>query len=131
MILYHGSNLVIETPKLISQNRFLDFGYGFYTTTNQAQAISFAEKVYKRKKEGGRHVSMYHFDEEKAFSECRILRFENQGRSGWILFRKIVLEIMKEKSTTLFTVRLQMMMYIRLLRFIRQVYLRKSRPLML
>ena len=35
MIIYHGSNLVVETPKLVVQNRFLDFGYGFYTTTNK------------------------------------------------------------------------------------------------
>jgi hypothetical protein len=25
MILYHGSNLVISEPKMIQQNRFLDF----------------------------------------------------------------------------------------------------------
>ena len=31
MILYHGSNLVVSEPKLIQQNRFLDFGFGFYT----------------------------------------------------------------------------------------------------
>lgn len=36
MILYHGSNLVVSKPKLIQQNRFLDFGFGFYTTTNKA-----------------------------------------------------------------------------------------------
>jgi len=45
MIIYHGSNLVVGTPKLVAQNRFLDFGYGFYTTTNKIQAVSFAEKV--------------------------------------------------------------------------------------
>ena len=48
MILYHGSNLIIKEPRLIKQNRFLDFGFGFYTTTNKAQAISFAEKVFRR-----------------------------------------------------------------------------------
>lgn len=37
MILYHGSNVVVEKPKLVPQNRFLDFGYGFYTTTNKEQ----------------------------------------------------------------------------------------------
>ena len=58
MIIYHGSNLVVEEPKLIAQNRYLDFGYGFYTTTNKVQAISFAEKVYKRKNEGSRQVSI-------------------------------------------------------------------------
>lgn len=32
---YHGGNVIIETPMLISQNRYLDFGFGFYTTTNK------------------------------------------------------------------------------------------------
>lgn len=76
MILYHGSNLIVEEPKLIVQNRFLDFGYGFYTTTNKVQAISFAEKVYKRKNEGSRQVSIYEVDEEKLFAECSVLRFD-------------------------------------------------------
>lgn len=35
MILYHGSNVTVEYPKLIRQNRYLDFGFGFYTTTNR------------------------------------------------------------------------------------------------
>ena len=43
MILYHGSNVVVSKPRLIHQNRFLDFGFGFYTTTNKMQAIAFAE----------------------------------------------------------------------------------------
>ena len=43
-------NLVVSEPKLIQQNRFLDFGFGFYTTTNKAQSISFADKVTKRRK---------------------------------------------------------------------------------
>ena len=29
MILYHGSNVIVEQPKLIRQNRYLDFGFGF------------------------------------------------------------------------------------------------------
>lgn len=35
MFLYHVSNMVVRHPKLIEQNRFLDFGFGFYTTTNK------------------------------------------------------------------------------------------------
>ena len=49
MILYHGSSVVVFKPKLVQQNRFLDFGFGFYTTTNKKQAIGFADKVYKRR----------------------------------------------------------------------------------
>ena len=29
MILYHGSNVVVKTPRLIEQNRFLDFAMDF------------------------------------------------------------------------------------------------------
>ncbi|MBY6825647.1 DUF3990 domain-containing protein, partial [Clostridium botulinum] len=32
MILYHGSNVIVEDPKIIKATRTLDFGYGFYTT---------------------------------------------------------------------------------------------------
>ena len=52
MIVYHGSNVEVSTPRLIQQNRFLDFGFGFYTTTNKVQAISFAEKVIRRRGDG-------------------------------------------------------------------------------
>lgn len=73
MILYHGSNVVVSKPQLIPQNRFLDFGFGFYTTTNKEQAISFAEKVYRRSKQGGKYVSIYKIDEEKALSYLKFI----------------------------------------------------------
>lgn len=76
MIVFHGSNVVVSSPKLIQQNRFLDFGFGFYTTTNKAQAIAFADKVYRRRKEGGKIVNIYELDEQKAFAECSVLRFD-------------------------------------------------------
>lgn len=85
MIVYHGSNLVVENPKLIEQNRFLDFGYGFYTTTNKIQAISFAEKVFRRKNEGSKQVSIYEVDEDKLFTECSVLRFDSPDEA-WLDF---------------------------------------------
>lgn len=85
MILYHGSNVVVSVPKLIPQNRFLDFGFGFYTTTNKQQAIGFADKVYKRRKDGNRVVNIYEIDEQKAFSECSILSFDTADEA-WLDF---------------------------------------------
>lgn len=85
MILYHGSNLTVSEPKLVAQNRFLDFGYGFYTTTNKAQAIGFADKVTKRRKEGIPTVSVYEIDEAKAFAECSVLRFDAPNEA-WLDF---------------------------------------------
>lgn len=85
MILYHGSNLTVSEPKLVAQNRFLDFGYGFYTTTNKTQAIGFADKVTKRHKEGISTVSIYEIDETKAFTECSVLRFDTPNEA-WLDF---------------------------------------------
>lgn len=85
MILYHGSNMTVDKPKLVPQNRYLDFGFGFYTTTNKTQAISFAEKVYLRRREGQKKVSVYEINEEKAFAECSLLRFDAPNES-WLDF---------------------------------------------
>lgn len=85
MILYHGSNMTVSEPRLVEQNRYLDFGYGFYTTTNKTQAIGFADKVTKRRKSGERTVSIYEIDEVKAFAECSILRFE-YADEAWLDF---------------------------------------------
>lgn len=85
MILYHGSNVLVSEPRLIRQNRFLDFGFGFYTTTNKKQAIGFADKVYRRKKEGSRVVNIYEIDAQKAFAECSLLRFDTPDET-WLDF---------------------------------------------
>ena len=92
MIVYHGSNVVVAEPKLIKQNRFLDFGFGFYTTTNKDQAIAFAEKVYRRRKSGGKIVSVYELDE--------------------ILSHKIALALTTEKRMTLSSGQSLMMTFI-------------------
>ena len=85
MILYHGSNVIVSEPRLIEQNRFLDFGFGFYTTTNKMQAIGFADKVTKRRKGGKKSVSIYEIDEERAFAECSVLRFDS-ANEAWLDF---------------------------------------------
>ena len=85
MIVYHGSNMVVEKPMLVSQTRFLDFGKGFYTTENKTQAISFADKVYRRRKEGAPLVSVYEVDEVAAFSVCSVLRFDAPDEA-WLDF---------------------------------------------
>lgn len=85
MILYHGSNVIVSEPKLIPQNRFLDFGFGFYTTTNKIQAIGFADKVYKRRKKGNRIVNIYELDETETFAACSVLNFDSANES-WLDF---------------------------------------------
>lgn len=85
MVLYHGSNVLVKYPKLIKQNRFLDFGFGFYTTTNRNQAANFADKVTERRKAGKSTLNIYELDEEEAFKNCSLMRFEKPDRM-WLDF---------------------------------------------
>ena len=85
MILYHGSNVTVEKPVLVKQNRFLDFGFGFYTTTNKEQAKDFAVKVTDKRKNGTATLNIYEVDETKAIAECNVLSFDEPDEA-WLDF---------------------------------------------
>ena len=85
MILYHGSNVIVDQPKLIRQNRYLDFGFGFYTTTNREQAVNFAQKVTDRRKMGEATLNIYSVNEAVAFQECKVLQFDSPD-DAWLDF---------------------------------------------
>ena len=44
MIVYHGSTLTVEKPDVLHSYRPLDFGKGFYVTTNKTQAEVWAKR---------------------------------------------------------------------------------------
>lgn len=82
MIIYHGSNMIVEKPRIIEQNRFLDFGTGFYTTTNKSQAENFAIKVAKRR--GGKPIlNIYEIDDH--LLNFKIKEFETPNEE-WLDF---------------------------------------------
>jgi len=85
MILYHGSTLAVEKPRLIIPNRTLDFGVGFYTTLNYNQAVDFSSIVMKRRKQETQIVSVYDFDMCRAKGELKILQFDEPDES-WFDF---------------------------------------------
>ena len=85
MILYQGSNVIVDQPKLIRQNRYLDFGFGFYTTTNREQAVNFAQKVTDRRKMGEATLNIYSVNEAVAFQECKVLQFDSPDEA-WLDF---------------------------------------------
>lgn len=96
MIVYHGSNMVVDHPRLVRQNRTLDFGYGFYTTFNKDQAVNFAEKVTARRETGIPCVSMYETAElEELKNKYKLLFFQNQMKNGWISYLQIAMGVMK------------------------------------
>lgn len=85
MMLYHGSNVTVDHPKLIRQNRYLDFGFGFYTTTNRDQAADFARRVTKKRKIGVPTLNIYSVDEMVLFNVCNSLRFDGPDEA-WLDF---------------------------------------------
>ena len=85
MLLYHGSNIAVEEPRLIEQTRGLDFGAGFYLTTNEVQAVRFSEIIVNRRKSGIPMVTVYDFDMEAAEKNLAILRFES-ANAEWLRF---------------------------------------------
>ena len=85
MIVYHGSNVVVAQPKLIVSNRALDFGMGFYTTTNPDQARDFAGKVVSRTGTGTPTLNVYEVSEDTAFPLCDVLTFDGPN-DAWLDF---------------------------------------------
>ena len=84
MKLYHGSTDIVERPQIIVSNKFLDFGCGFYTTTNQEQALRWAEIKKKRIKGEKAYLNIYEID-ELLLSNFSVLRFDNPSRE-WLEF---------------------------------------------
>jgi hypothetical protein len=85
MLLYHGSNLTIEEPRLIGQTRGLDFGAGFYLTTSESQAARFSEIVVKRRQNGAATVNVYEFDMDAAQKTLAVCIFES-ANAEWLRF---------------------------------------------
>lgn len=75
MRLYHGSNQTVKDPKINAGRKALDFGIGFYLTSDKAQAERWAHTVAKRRQSGGAVLNCYEMDEAR-LSELAILKFE-------------------------------------------------------
>lgn len=81
MILYHGSNMAVEEPKILVSKRLLDFGYGFYLTSDFEQAKKWANRTAARRECGEPVVSVYDLD-EIAFKELSVLTFPTANGEG-------------------------------------------------
>ena len=85
MIIYHGSTVLVETPKILESESFLDFGAGFYTTTSYEQAERWARTKMRRENKDTGYVAIYEFDYEKAKGNAEIHTFETADME-WLQF---------------------------------------------
>lgn len=84
MILYHGSNVEVKEPILLKVQRELDFGKGFYTTSDMEQAARWAERTAKRRGESNAFVTVYEVNEDE-LKNIRLLSFDSPNVE-WLNF---------------------------------------------
>lgn len=82
MVLYHGSNVAVEAPRLLAQQRNLDFGKGFYATSDFHQAATWARRKAMLRGSGTALVSCFDVDDE-ALSKLKTLRFSTADQA-WL-----------------------------------------------
>ena len=84
MQLYHGSNIVVENPRIIDSGRALDFGKGFYLTSDFEQAKKWSKSTTERRKNGKPIISVFEIEEE-AINKLSILVFDAANKE-WLEF---------------------------------------------
>lgn len=84
MILYHGSNVEVSKPELLPSKRLLDFGTGFYLTTDVEQAQKWAVRTANRREEGAPLISVFSID-ENALAKLKLLSFDAPNQE-WLRF---------------------------------------------
>lgn len=77
IILFHGSNVIVEKPQILQNGFYKDFGYGFYCTKFQKQAKRWA--LTKRK---NHIVNKYLYYEN---TDLNIKRFDEMTED-WLQF---------------------------------------------
>jgi hypothetical protein len=85
MILYHGSNTIVDKVDLLKCRPYKDFGRGFYLTDIKEQAIQMAKRVV-RLYGGSAYVSKFELD-DTVFTKniLNLLRFDMPNRY-WAMF---------------------------------------------
>jgi len=87
MQLYHGSVEIIECPQILDQQRLLDFGKGFYTTTNKEQAERWAAIKQKRTgKTAKAFVTVYEYNAPLTKNDTFKIKIFTQADEEWLDF---------------------------------------------
>lgn len=81
MKLYHSSNVSVTKPDIIYSRNYLDFGRGFYLTSIHEQAVKYAQRFLRRKREAWLNIYEFKFEP----SEWKILKFNSYDKD-WLNF---------------------------------------------
>lgn len=81
MEIYHSSYISVELPDISHSRDFLDFGKGFYLTTLYDQAVKYAQRFKRRKRQAWLSTYEFEFNHE----DWKILQFDSYDRD-WLQF---------------------------------------------
>lgn len=84
MKVYHGSLEVVVHPKILTPNRTLDYGQGFYTTTSEKQAKDWVERRMMETHTSSGYINVYEID-EKELAKYKCLLFA-EPTEEWATF---------------------------------------------
>ena len=84
MKLYHGSNVIVDNPKIIKSDRALDFGTGFYLTTDFEQAKKWSILTTERRRTGKALISVFEILDDD-INKLDILEFKSSNKE-WLEF---------------------------------------------
>ncbi len=84
MKLFHGSNEVIEFPKILTPHTPLDFGSGFYTTAEYAQANRWMRLASRHHQAG--FINIFEFNMDDALSLGLSIKEFQRPDDEWIEF---------------------------------------------
>ena len=73
MKVYHGSDTVVQKPRILHSKRRMDFGSGFYTTQSRTQAAKWARSVRRRRDSPEAFVTEFDYEEKP---EMNVLIFD-------------------------------------------------------
>lgn len=90
MILYHGSNVIVQEPQILENGFYKDFGYGFYCTILEKQAKRWA--LTKRRKH---IVNFYEYSPDKSLNQCHLDKIKKEYKDKGTAFSKCHLEELK------------------------------------
>ena len=82
--LFHGSNVSVEKPVLIVSKRFLDFGHGFYLTSDFEQAKKWSQRTYNIRESGKPTVSVFNISDDD-YTKLNVMKFDKADEK-WLRF---------------------------------------------
>ena len=86
MKLYHGSNIEVKNPKILTASRVGDFGRGFYTTSNLEQARRWATIRARQSESASGIVTVFEVPDTLFENPELAVRTFDKADSAWLDF---------------------------------------------